>query len=241
MVPILILSLRQITGLRRLLIVTLLALVPVALTLIARISSGGDTSDQDEFVPVVIGTLIAGVVIPIVTMALATTAFGNDLEDRTLSFVVLTPIARWKIVLPRLVAPILITAPLAVVSGAATLYIALGGNFQAIAAVCAGLLVGVVAYASVFTWAGLMTTRALSFGIVYVFVWEAVLSGLIPGVKYLSIRAYTVSVMYGLNTEGFEDIADSVVSLPVALVASGIILVAFWLLTVYRLKRMDVP
>ena len=184
--------------------------------------------------------MMAGVVVPIVTMALATSSFGNDLEDRTLSFIVMTPIAKWKIALPKLVAPILIAVPMVVVSGLVTTYIGLDGNLKAVAAVCAGLLIGVAAYASVFTWAGLMTTRALSFAIVYVFLWEG-LASLIPGVKYLSIRAYTISIMYGLDSASMDEIADRVVDLPVAIIGAALVAVAFWLLTVYRLKRMDVP
>ena len=233
------LSLRQITGVRRLLIVGLLALVPVALTVTARLASGDDSGAGDEFAAGV-DTLMAGVVVPIVTMALATSSFGNDLEDRTLSFIVMTPIAKWKIALPKLVAPILIAAPMVVVSGLVTTYIGLDGNLKAVAAVCAGLLIGVAAYASVFTWAGLMTTRALSFAIVYVFLWEG-LASLIPGVKYLSIRAYTISIMYGLDSASMDEIADRVVDLPVAIIGAALVAVAFWLLTVYRLKRMDVP
>ena len=236
------LSLRQITGVRRLIIVVLLALLPVALTLILRLTSGNDSGgDTEDFVIGVVNALIVGVVLPILVMALATSSFGNDLEDRTLSFIVLTPIAKWKIALSKLAASVLVAAPLALVSGAVSLFIGLDGDLNSVLAVCAGLLIGVAAYASVFTWAGLITTRALAFAIVYVFLWEGVMSALVPGVKYLSVSTYSLSVMYGLGDGPLEAVADEVIEFPAAMAGAALVTAAFWLLTVWRLKTMDVP
>ena len=241
MAAILILSLKQITGVRRLIIVGLLALLPVALTLVAQLALNSQSEDPEEFVLVVIVGLIVAVVLPIVTMALAISTFGNDLEDRTLSFVVMTPIAKWKIALPKLFAAILVAVPLTVISGVVTTILGLEGDLNAAAAVGAGLLIGVAAYASVFTWAGLMTTRAMAFSIFYVFVWEGVVSSFVPGVKYLSIKGYVLSIMYGLEDGIFEALEDQVIEFPAAIVGAALILAVFWLLTVYRLRTMDVP
>ena len=241
MVPVFVLSLRQITGVRRLLIVSLLALLPVALTLILRLTSADESGDTQDFVSGVVNALIVGVVLPIVTMALATSVFGNDLEDRTLSFVMLMPIARWKIALSKLTAPILIAAPFVVLSGAVSTYIGLDGDLNTVLAVCAGLLIGVAAYAAVFTWAGLITTRALAFAIVYVFLWEGAMSALVPGVKYLSVSAYALSIMYRLGGSSLEAVSEQVIEFPAAIVGAALVIAAFWLLTVRRLRTMDVP
>ena len=93
--PVLKLSLRQITGVRRLLIVLLLVLLPVALTVLLRLTSDGD-GDPADFANAVVNALLVGVVLPIVMISFSTTVFGNDLEDRTLSFIIMTPAARWK-------------------------------------------------------------------------------------------------------------------------------------------------
>ena len=240
MVPVLKLSLRQITGVRRLLIVLLLVLLPVALTVLLRLTSDGD-GDPADFANAVVNALLVGVVLPIVMISFSTTVFGNDLEDRTLSFIIMTPAARWKIALSKLAAPILIGAPLIVVSAAATIYIGMDGDANSVLAVCVGLLIGVVAYASVFTWAGLITTRALAFAIVYVFLWEGVISALVPGVKYLSVSAYALSVMHRLSDGALEAVADQTIEMPAALIGSALVAVAFWLLTILRLRTMDVP
>ncbi len=239
--PVFRLSIRQITGIRRLLIVLLLVSLPVVLTLVIRLTSSEGGGDTTDYVNGVVNALIVGVVLPIVMISFSTSVLGNDLEDRTLSFIILTPAARWKIALSKLVAPILVGVPLVVASAAVSIYIGLDSDVSSVAAVCAGLVVGVVAYASVFTWAGLITTRALAFAIVYVFLWEGVMSALVPGVKYLSISAYALSVMYRLSDGSLEAVADQTIELPAALVGACLVAVAFWLLTVWRLRTMDVP
>ena len=235
------LSLRQITGVRRVAIVCLLALLPVALTLILRLTESDSNGDTQDFVNGVVNALIVGVVLPIIAISLSTSAFGNDLEDRTLSFIMMTPIARWKIALSKLAASILVGAPLAIVSAAVAIFIGLDGDVNSVVAVSTGLLVGVVAYASVFTWAGLMTTRALAFAIVYVFLWEGALATLVPGVKYLSVSTYALSIMYRLNDGTFSAVAEATIELPAAIVGTALVIVAFWLLTVRRLRTMDIP
>ena len=234
------LSLRQLAGVRRLLIVSLLTLLPVALALAIRFGAGDDAETDDVITGVIDAILVAGI-LPLVTMALATASFGNELEDKTLSYIMLKPVPRWKIALPKLIAPILVAGPLVVISGAAAAYIGLDSGFKTPLAVGVALLVGVVAYSAVFTWAGLITTRTLSFAIVYVFLWEGVVSTFISGVRYLSVRGYTLAVMHGLDETGLESISDRVIEFPAAIGGALLVSAVFFWLTIWRLRKMDVP
>ena len=235
------LSLRQLAGVRRLLIVSLLTLLPVALALAIRFASGDDNTGGGEFIDGVIDALLVAGILPLVTMALATASFGNELEDKTLSYIMLKPLPRWKIALPKMLAPILVAGPLVVVSGAAAAYIGLDSGFKTPLAVGVALLVGVVAYSAVFTWAGLITTRALSFAIVYVFLWEGVIGTFISGVRYLSVRGYTLAVMHGLDETDLESISERVIEFPAAIGGAVLVTAVFFLLTIWRLRKMDVP
>ena len=58
----------------------------------------------------------------------------------------------------------------------------------------AGLLAGAAAYAAIFTWAGLATRQALLIGLVYVFIWEAALAAYLDGIRFLSVRRYTLAL-----------------------------------------------
>ncbi len=244
MLPIFLLTLRQIAGGRRLAIVGLLTALPVALALVLRLTDSVEAAGAPypkDFVDGFIGGLLASVMLPITTLALATPAFGGELEDRTLSYLTLKPIARWRIALPKLAAPMLVAAPFATVSGMLSCAIALEPSPSLMLSVGASLLVGVVAYSAIFGWAGIMTSRALAAGVVYVFVWEAAIGSLLEGAGYLSVRGYTLAIMRALDAEGLSALGEQTIELPAAIVGAIVATVAFFALTVWRLKRMDVP
>ena len=185
-------------------------------------------------------TIIAAI-LPIVTLALATAAFGDEVEDRTLSYLVLKPIPRFHIVMPKLIASIIVAAPLIVASGIAATVIGLDGDARSILAVGVALAAGVVAYASIFTWAGLVTTRALAFGLVYVILWEGVVATFLGGVRYLSVRGYTIGILHGIEGDRFEALGERAIEFPAAIAGAIIMTFLFFGLAVRRLRNMDVP
>ena len=237
------LTLRQLASRRRLAIVVLLAAIPVGLTVLLNALLADEEDFTEQFVDNLVNGMLLGIILPIIVMTLATSAFGNELEDRTLNMLVLKPVSRLAIVVPKLVGSIVIAAPVLVASTAAVVLIALGdGGMRAVGAASAALFVGVVTYAAIFTWAGLITKNALAFALVYVFLWEALLTGFLPGLRYVSIRLYTVGVMHRLDETTFEALGGvDALTLIEALAGAGIVTAVFFLLTVRRLRRMDVP
>ncbi len=236
--PLLRLSLKQLAGRTRLVVVVLLAALPVVL--IGIIRAVGE-SDPDEFAQFTLDGMLVAAILPIVIMALATSAFGHELEDRTLSYLVLKPIARWRIVAPKYLAVLLVGGPLLIVSAVVSTLIGLDGDIRAAVAVGVAMLLGVAAYSSIFTWAGLMTSRALGFALVYVFLWEGLLSSFLGGVRYLSVRGYALAVMYGIDERSLEELGAKAIELPAAIGGALGVTVLFLWLTVRRLRRMDVP
>lgn len=102
-------------------------------------------------------------------------------------------------------------------------------------------LVGVSAYAAIFTWAGLVTSRPLVFALLYVFLWEGVINSFINGVSYLSVRGYTLGIMYGINATEFQALSERAIEFPAAIVGAAAVTLVFLLLGIRRLRRMDVP
>jgi ABC-2 type transport system permease protein len=235
------LSMRQLTGRFRMGLILLLAALPVALAVIVYFAASDDESFDEDFIVIFLldGLLVAGIM-PIVTMALATAAFGNELEDGTLSNLLLKPLPRWRIALPKLLASVVICGPLVVASGVTATLVGFDVDFGAALAVGVALLLGVVAYAAIFTWTGLITSRALAFALIYVLLWEGIIGSFIDGVSYLSVRGYTLGIMYGLDESAFAPLGDQVIEFPVAIAGAVIVTVVFLLLGVRRLRRMDV-
>ena len=85
-----------------------------------------------------------------------------------------------------------------------------------------------------------MTTRALAVGLI-VFIWEGLITTFLGGVRYLSVRAYTLAILHGMDDTSFESLEDRVIEFPAAVGGTLIVTVVFFLLTIRRLRRMDVP
>jgi ABC-2 type transport system permease protein len=231
------LTLRQLSGRWRLLIMAVLAMLPVVIaTLMLR---SGDAPSVSDFESAILSAMLAGSIAPLVVLAISAPAFANELEDRTLANLTLSPLPRWQIVLPKLLAAITIAGPFILVSALATSWVAYLGDVRAVAAVTVSALVGVALYASAFVWLGLVTTQAIGVGLLYIVLWEGFFSGFVSGVRLLSIRHHAIALMHGMDDRRFA--SGDHVGFELAIVTSVIVFVGFLLLSIRRLRRMDVP
>ena len=230
-------TLQQLTGRWRLGIMAALAAMPVMITTVMLRSAHAPT--MSEFEGTVLSAMLAGSIAPLVVLAIAAPAFANEIEDRTLANLTLTPLSRWQIVLPKLLAAITIAAPFIALSALATSYIAFLGDARAMVAVTVSALVGVVMYASAFVWLGLVSTQAIGIGLLYIVLWEGFFGEFISGVKLLSIRHHTIALMHGLDARRFA--THDHLSLTAVVAAAAVLCGGLALLSVRRLRRMDVP
>jgi ABC-2 type transport system permease protein len=238
MTAVLALTARQLAGSRRLWLVLALVALPVLGAVLYRVADS--TTPSYEFADGITATLVAAGILPLVMLLFGTSAFGNELGDRTLGYLVLKPVARWRIALPKSLASVLVGGVPVAASGALAVAIIENGDVPGATATGVGLLVGAAAYAAVFTWAGLATRHALIFGLVYVFIWEAVLAAYLDGIRFLSVRQFTLALIAGLDGERLETL-DLSLDARAGAIGAAIVIVAFSLLTVRKLRRIDVP
>ncbi|MDX2059206.1 MAG: ABC transporter permease [Gemmatimonadales bacterium] len=231
------LTLRQLSGRWRLVIMTLLAALPVITATLTLRSTTAPT--VAEFENAALSALLAGSIVPLVVLAIAAAAFSNEVEDRTLANLTLSPLARWRIAVPKLLGVLTIAMPFAAVSAFGTAYVAFLADLRAAIAVTVAAVAAVALYGSAFTWLGLVTTQAIGVGLLYVVLWEGFFSGLVAGVRLLSIRHYAIALMHGVDPRRFA--AGDHLSLPAALVVSAVVFAGFLWLSIRRLRRMDVP
>lgn len=231
------LTVQQLSGRWRLVIMTVLAAMPVAFTALVVRSSA--TPFVTEFETVVLSTMLAGSIGPLIVLAIAAVALGNEVDDRTLANLTLSPLPRWQIVVPKLGGAVAVAAPFLLTSAFLTSHLAFNRDATATFAVTASALAGLVMYASAFVWLGLVSKHAIGVGLLYIVLWEGFFSGYVSGIRFLSIRHYAIAIMHGLDPRRFADAPH--VGLAVALGVSAGLVVLFALLTVRRLRRMDVP
>jgi ABC-2 type transport system permease protein len=230
-------TLQQLTGRWRLGIMTVLATMPVMITVVMLRSANAPS--VNAFETGVLSAMLAGSIAPLVVLAIAAPAFANEVEDRTLANLTLAPLPRWQIVVPKLLATITIAAPFIAASALATSYVAFLGDVRAMLAVTVAAVAAVAMYASAFVWLGLVSTQAIGLGLLYIVLWEGFFAGFISGVKLLSIRHHAIALMHGLDPRRFavyDHLGLTAVSATVVLVVAGLTLLA-----VRRLRGMDVP
>lgn len=231
------LTLRQLSGWRRLAIMAVLAALPVVFTLL--LLAENNTDSVREFESIVLGGMMAGSIMPLVVLAIAAAAFGSEVEDRTLANLTISPVPRWKIALPKLLATIAVAGPFIALSALVTAHLAFLGDATATLAVTAGALAGVAMYGAVFVYLGLVSPQAIGIGLLYIVLWEGLLSGFVAGVRLLSIRFYSIALMNGLDERRFVGL--NLPSLTVAALMTAIVIAGATALTVRKLRRMDVP
>ena len=215
---------RSLLGRRRSLLLALLALLPVAIAILVRLS--GKAGTDGEIATAIMDRLIVTTLLPIVALVFGTAALGAELEDGTAVFLLVKPIDRWRIVVAKLTVAIglsvALVAPAAFVAGA-ILEVGGTGLSGAIGA-AVGTAIGATVYATVFFALSLVTGRALAIGLIYILVWEGVLAGLLDGTRVFSIRQYTLAISAAVARPGVNDpnLLDARMALALAVVAVAV-------------------
>lgn len=189
------LTLRQLLGRRRVLMLLGLAALPVIVALVFR---AGDYSGSHTHwtAQVLLNGLVVTTVLPLTALMFGTDALGMEMEDGTAVYLLSKPLSRLQVIGAKLVAAWLPTAVLVSISTAVSAAIALEGTGNSsilVAFTLAGVL-GSFAYCCVFLALSLMTSRALIAGLIYVFLWEGVVTQLFTGTRVLSVRQYTLGL-----------------------------------------------
>ncbi len=236
MVPIADVTLRGLLSRRRMVLLVLLAALPVLIGLLIRVAGGRPDPDR------VLDTLVVRFVMPLLALIVGTGVLGSEIDDGTAVYLMVKPIARWRIVLSKALVAAGLTAIL-VVPAVVFTTVLLGGRGDmgtTMVGFAVACLVGGSAYAVAFLALSLFTTRAFLIGLGYVLIWEGVLSGLLEGTKFLSIRQATLGLAaaLGLDLPG-DPLAANVSVLVLVVVLVGGFLVASWRLARFEIRGGD--
>jgi ABC-2 type transport system permease protein len=196
-------TVRGLLGRRRTLLMVLLVALPVVVSVIIRL--GGGRGDAAE----ILDALVVRTVLPLVALVFGTAAIGSEVEDGTVVYLLVKPVARWRMALAKIAVAagltIALVVPPTIISG-----LLVGGTGSESLTTTVGFVVAIIAggaaYAGAFTTLGAITTRALIIGLVYVLLWEGLLAGLLAGTKFLSIRQATLGIAAALT--GQDPVAD---------------------------------
>ncbi|MBP3958679.1 ABC transporter permease [Gemmata sp. G18] len=177
------LTVRQHTHGRRLLVLVLLYLVPCALAILLRSLPHPAEAEALEFALVL--TLLPHGLAPLTALLYAAGVVSDEVEEQTLTYLLLRSIPRWELYLTKLLATLCVTT-LLVTTAVLALYTSIYAGtpqFWSEALPRAGGVIAVsalaqVGYCVLFGFLGLVTRRALIGGIAYIVAIEGVLANL---------------------------------------------------------------
>ena len=179
-------TLWQITGRKKIFGFGLLSLVPAALLFFAaraRLVEGLDTD---------LGGLgvspFFSMVLPLTALILAGSALGDERRDMTLSFLVLRPMSRLRIVIAKTLAAFMASLAFALTGTVAltVVYAAAGGRINVMPAIFLGATVVCVAYSALFVLLGNLTSRPTVVGALYIVFIENLLVNELPRIAPMS-------------------------------------------------------
>ncbi|MEU5548699.1 MULTISPECIES: ABC transporter permease subunit [unclassified Micromonospora] len=222
---------RGLFGRRRFL---LLLPLPILLVVLAVLSRGLGVKPTDWGPPVLVGLGLA-VVLPVIALIVGTGVLGAEIDDGTVVHVLTTPLPRWQIVLPKLA----VAAGATAVTVAVPLFVAglLADSVRLGLALAVAATAGALAYSALFVASSLLTRRPVLLGLVYVLIWEGLLSNVVTGTRVLSIQHYVIAVADRLAP---TELLNTTVSVPVAAVMMVLVSVGFTLLAIDRLRSFSV-
>jgi ABC-2 type transport system permease protein len=201
-----VLTLRQHLRGRRLLVLSLLFLLPSVLAAIASLTPHSPPPEHLEFafvfnlIPLALATLTA--------LLYAAGIIQDEVEEQTLTYLLMRPLPRWALYLTKLVVTMLVTMVLTGVFTTLTLVVIYWNTDQLLGEVLpwralkiASLLaLALAAYCSLFGAIGLLLRRSMIVGLAYIIVFEGLLSGFVAVARQLTVMYYfRLLVLYWLD------------------------------------------
>ena len=201
--------------------------------------------------------------LPLTALIIGTSVLGAEIDDGSIVHLLATPVRRSSVVVTKFVIATGLTMVFAAVPELIAALIAGGGSAPAPAGrpappargagfvglvsissgkLALGLFVGALAcsviYNAIFVMVSVATTRAIAVGLLYVLVWETLLSNFVSGVKLLSVSHYGLGIANGfVNDTALQAGLTVTTSVVMGVIVTGIALaLAVNLLSSFTLK-----
>ncbi len=206
-------TLRQLLGGKRLIVLGLLGAIPAVVVWLAtanRVSSNVLETYNESAIP----TLFL-IVVPITSIVLGSASLGDERRDGTLSFLVVRPIPRSAIAAAKLAAAALAAVIVSVLSGAlASAAVSIrASDWSTLVPTLVGLAIAAGCYAAVFLVLGHLTSRAVLMGLVYLFLWETGISFAAPSLANVSLFRIGLTAYVGMRPESQAVLSEPLGSL----------------------------
>ena len=214
----------------RLLGIAALGALSVVIGLLARWDANPDQAVADA-----VSSYGLGLLVPLATLWLGSSAIGDLVEDRLLVYLWLKPVPRWQLPVAAVLATVSIVVPLTALPLTLSALVA-GAGDVAPATLLAASLAG-LAYAGLFVAAGLWFRRAVWWGLAFVLLWETVAAYTVEGTARFTVIGWASSLL-GLAPE--VDVQLDAGGAAAAFIVLPAIAVLGALVATWRYRRADI-
>jgi len=185
---------------RKTLIIAFTGLVPVFIALLIVILQplikDGKTA-IDSFYPNFTFLLYLHFLVPIVSLFLGTGIIADEVEDKTLQYLIIRPVPRFLIVFAKFLSNIFIGSIIVVISLLVSFALALFGSsgplnigFSFLIYASGTLILGLSVYSALFALLGGTLRHPMILGLLFVFGWEKLITYVPGNAQYLTIMNY---------------------------------------------------
>jgi ABC-2 type transport system permease protein len=204
----------------------------------------------------VLGTFGFTVLLPLTALIIGCSVLGAEIDDGSVIHLLATPVRRSSVILTKFAVATVLTIIFAAVPEFIAALISGGGSTEAIVTVTpghppvvvpgtvvnstdfavglfVGALVGAVIYNAIFVMVSAATTRAIAVGLLYVLIWEALLSNFVSGARLLSISHYSLGIANGI---AHDSSLNAGLTVAVSIVMGTIVTVAALVLAINLLS-----
>jgi ABC-2 type transport system permease protein len=225
------LTLRSLLGRKRVWLLLPLPLLLIALTLLGHLH---DVNATEWIQPIEQG-LGFGVVVPVMALIIGASVIGSEIDDGTIVHILTKPLPRREILLAKLVVAAVVTT---VTTGATMLVAgAIASDLRFGVGLAVGAAVASCCYCALFVALSLVSRRPVLVGLVYILLWEGLLTHVLSSGAVISIEAYAVTLA---NRIGGGSLLDTSVSVRTSIIMAIVFAVGGAWFGINRLKSFTI-
>lgn len=184
-------------GGRRVLLVSAIAVILLALGVLVRVIGGISDPEIAQLLQVVsLATLM-----PLFGLIVGTGTIGPEIDDGSIIHLLAKPVSRAVIVQSKLVVAVAATAAFAVLPTVLAALI-MGASASLALALGVGSLAAGAVYCVLFMLLAILTRHAVIVGLAYALIWESLVGSLVPGARNLSVQQWALSISDALAAPG---------------------------------------
>jgi ABC-2 type transport system permease protein len=191
------LTVQAMLGGRRVLLVSAIAVILLALGGLVRLIGGISDPEIAQFLQVVsLATLM-----PLFGLIVGTGTIGPEIDDGSIIHLLAKPVSRAVIVQSKLVVAVAATVAFAVLPTVLAALI-MGASASLALALGVGSLAAGAVYCVLFMLLAILTRHAVIVGLAYALIWESLVGSLVPGARNLSVQQWALSISDAIAAPG---------------------------------------